>query len=211
VKKEKVPLSIFSVPDDFLIEDYSRHASSHGNYSSVGKQRPQKTFDTNARDSVLQVVNNRNRTPKFDRISVFKNGFAHVETPDSTYYINISGVHIFDKIIKKYHPIDNIKALRPGWVSYDRSDSVTMFIVEKNGKYGLWSNAAGEVLPLKYDHISIDFKRYLKLIKDGKIGYADTWGEIILPVQFTDANIMNDRYFDVQKGTFWGIYDNQND
>src|SRR5699024_3587099 len=170
VKKEKVPLSIFSVPDDFLIEDYSRHASSDGNYSSGFAPNPQKFFDTTARDGVLQVLNNRNRTPKFDRISVFKNGFAHVKTTDTVFYINISGEHIFDQIVHKYHPIDSIKALRPGWVSYDRSDSVTMFIVEKNGKYGLWSNAAGEVLPLKYDHISIDFKRYLKLIKDGKIG-----------------------------------------
>lgn len=174
-----------------------------------GESHQPKAFkvDQKARDSISNLVAGQPIT--FNAASVFHNGLARVEHSGNTFYIDPRGNKVFDTLITQYQPVLKVTPTdQPGWVNIDKDEHTTVFIVEKDGRMGLINSVTGTwLLPPEYDEIKEVFKRYLKLTKEGKIGYADTWGKILLPTKFDDAGILDGHtYFDVKKGKQWGIY-----
>lgn len=135
-----------------------------------------------------------------------KYGYIQIETKDTTFYVDKNGKYVFDKILSTHHPIGKVESLGPGWVNLKRVDSITILMVAKKGKIGLIQSNSGWVLPAEYDRMYTDFKRYLAIYKDGKMGYADTWGNLLVPAKFDEVKIMNTNYFDVRLGKKWSVY-----
>lgn len=66
-----------------------------------------------------------------------------------------------------------------------------------------------EILPPIYDNITEISYGKCAIVKDGKVGYADTAGKIIVPVQYADGlGFFNNRTF-VSNGKKWAMIDDK--
>lgn len=138
--------------------------------------------------------------------SVFHNGFARIEEPGKSWYIDSAGKKVFDQIIAMYHPVTTTPADEGGHSRMVTNEQETMFLVSSAGKTGIVTNNGKWLLPPEYDTIELQWKTYLVLRQHGKMTYADTYGKLLLPLQFEDAGILNDEHFDVKTGGKWGVY-----
>ncbi|MBC9934227.1 WG repeat-containing protein [Chitinophaga qingshengii] len=134
--------------------------------------------------------------------SVFTNGFARIATKEKSWYINTAGEKVFDKIESSFPPVDSISNEH-----IFSSNTHSMMIVRNNGKYGLVDDRGKWVLKPEYDKLELQNNIYLNLYKQGKMTYADTWGKLLLPLQFEKVGILDDHRFDVKQQGKWGIYD----
>jgi len=158
------------------------------------------------RDSLISKLKLAGEINRFTSGAISNFGFVHLKKEDSAYFVDGSGNYAFDTIISDYHPIASISQVRPGWVNFDKDDSVRILIVTRRGKFGLIRADSGWALPAQFDFIKMDFNRYLAIYKNGKMGYADTWGHILVPARFDQVNIMDDNFFDVRIKDKWSIY-----
>lgn len=133
--------------------------------------------------------------------SVFVNGFARIATKEKSWFIDTAGQKAFDKIEATYHPVDSVSE-QSIFSNTDRS----MFIVSSNGKKGLINEKGQWVLKPEYDKLEVAFNIYLALYKQGKMTYADTWGKLLVPLQFEKVGILDDDRYDVKQQGKWGIY-----
>lgn len=134
--------------------------------------------------------------------SVFTNGVARIATKEKSWFIDTTGRKVFDKIEATYHPVDSVSGgnIYPGT---ERS----MMIVSSNGKKGLLNENGQWVLKPEYDQLEVKFDICLVLHKQGRMTYADTWGKLLLPLQFEQVGILDDDRYDVKQQGKWGIYD----
>ena len=142
----------------------------------------------------------------FDQGAIARWGFLQVVKDDSVFYVDQKGDYAFDQIHATYHPVASVRPAQPGWENIERADSVTMLIVRKKGKYGLIRADSGWVLPPIYTDMHQEFKKYLSISREGKKGYTDSWGKILVPARYEQVNIMDNHYFDVSIGGKFGIY-----
>ncbi|MDR6568020.1 WG repeat-containing protein [Chitinophaga ginsengisegetis] len=138
--------------------------------------------------------------------SVFHGGFARMEEAEKSWYIDPTGKKVFDQIIALYHPVTTTPADEGGHSLIVTNEQETMFLVSSNGKTGIVTANGKWLLPPEYDTIELKWKTYLVLYQQGKMTYADTYGKLLLPLQFEDAGILDDAHFDVKTGGKWGIY-----
>jgi hypothetical protein len=138
--------------------------------------------------------------------SVFHNGFARIEAQEKSWYIDTTGKKVFDQIMAMYHPVTTTPADDGGHSLMATNEQETMLLVSSNGKTGLVAGNGKWLLPPEYDTIELKWKTYLELRQQGKMTYADTYGKLLLPMQFEDAGILDDEHFDVKTGGKWGIY-----
>ncbi|NLR67007.1 WG repeat-containing protein [Chitinophaga varians] len=134
--------------------------------------------------------------------SVFINGFARITTKEKSWYIDTTGQKVFDKIEAVYHPVDSVSEQ-----NIFANNDCSMAIVSSNGKKGMVNEKGQWVLKPEYDKLEVAFNVYLALYKQGKMTYADTWGKLLLPLQFEKAGILDDDRYDVKQNGKWGIYD----
>lgn len=146
------------------------------------------------------------RTLPAQQASIFSNGFARVVDGEKSWYIDPSGKKAFDQLLAMYHPVTATPADENGHSLVVPDKELTMLLVASNGKTGIVGNNGKWVLPAEYDTIEMKWKTYLVLRRDGKMTYADTYGKLLLPMQFEDAGILDDQHFDVKTGSKWGIY-----
>ncbi len=146
------------------------------------------------------------RTLSAQQASVFSNGFARIEEEEKSWYIDTLGKKAFDRILAMYHPVITTPMEENGHSLIVPDKQTTMLLVSSNGKTGIVNNNGKWVLPAEYDTIEMKWKTYLVLRHDGKMTYADTYGKLLLPMQFEDAGILDDQHFDVKTGGQWGIY-----
>lgn len=134
--------------------------------------------------------------------SVFTNGFARIATKENSWYINTAGEKVFDKIESTFSPVDSIADQH-----IFSSTTHSMMMVRSNEKYGLVNELGKWILKAEYDKLELQYNIYLALYKQGKMTYADTWGKLLLPLQFEKVGILDDHRFDVKQQGKWGIYD----
>ncbi|WP_185937345.1 WG repeat-containing protein [Chitinophaga polysaccharea] len=146
------------------------------------------------------------RTLPAQQASIFSNGFARVVDGEKSWYIDPSGKKAFDQLLAMYHPVTTTPVDENGHSLVVPDKELTMLLVASNGKTGIMGNDGKWVLPAEYDTIEMKWKTYLVLRRDGKMTYADTYGKLLLPMQFEDAGILDDQHFDVKTGDKWGIY-----
>ena len=147
-------------------------------------------------------------TVSFDKSSRFFQGIARVEKDSSTFFINTNGKRVFKNLIHEFQPLDSVSPTNNGMLSVYKNEKKLMRIVQlDNGNYGMLNDSAEWVLQPEYDTIALLYDRYLKLEKEGKTTYADTWGNLIVPFEFDDVQILGPRYFNVKKDEKWGVYD----
>jgi len=195
-----------SVTDtDFVLKPDPLVVMQHKASRLQVKDSVQVTLET-LRDSLITRLKLTSGNNEFTSGAISKFGFIHLKKGDSAYFVDGSGNYAFDTIISDYHPIASISQVRPGWVNIDHNDSVTMLIVTRRGKFGLIRADSGWALPAQFDFMKMDFNRYLAIYKNGKMGYADTWGHNLVPARFDQVNIMDDKYFDVRLKDKWSIY-----
>ncbi|HWV69492.1 WG repeat-containing protein [Chitinophaga sp.] len=146
------------------------------------------------------------RTLPAQQASVFSNGFARIVEAEKSWYIDPSGKKVFDQVLAAYHPVTTTPLEENGHSLIVPDKQTTMLLVTSNGKTGIVNNNGKWVLPAEYDAIEMKWKTYLVLRRDGKMTYADTYGKLLLPMQFEDAGILDNENFDVKTGGKWGIY-----
>ena len=169
----------------------------------------------NACDSAKNVshkaINNAKTftdTVAFDKSSRFFQGIARVEKDSSSYFIRTNGKRAFKNLLQEFHPLDSVSAANNGMVRSYRNEEKIMRIVQvDNGNYGMLNDLAEWVLQPKYDRIEFLYDRYLKIERDGKMTYADSWGKLLVPLKYDTVQIISPRFFDVKKNEKWGIYD----
>ena len=133
--------------------------------------------------------------------SIFQYGFARVTGNNKTWYIDRKGAKAFDEIIGYWHPVS---VTAEG--NLQTSEKEQMLLVRQNGKTGAVTDQGEWLLPPVYDTISLEWKVYLSLYKEGKMTYADTRGKLLLPMVFDSVGILDDRHFDVKEKGKWGVY-----
>ncbi|MBC9914907.1 WG repeat-containing protein [Chitinophaga varians] len=134
--------------------------------------------------------------------SVFTNGYARIVAKEKSWFVDTAGQKAFDKIEAVYHPVDSVS----GQSIFSNTDR-SMAIVSSNGKKGLINDEGQWVLKPEYDKLEVKFNVYLEVHKQGKMTYADTWGRLLLPLQFEKVGILDDDRYDVKQQGKWGIYD----
>ncbi|HEY9261489.1 WG repeat-containing protein [Chitinophaga sp.] len=136
--------------------------------------------------------------------SVFVRGFARIEANNKSWFINTKGENAFDEAIAMYHPVDSNADKSSNHQLID--DKETMTLVRRNGKMGVVNDQGNWVLQPVYDTIDLRWKTYLELHQGDKIGYADTHGKLLLPLQFQEAGILDEDHFDVKTNGKWGVF-----
>ena len=84
-----------------------------------------------------------------------------------------------------------------------------LFIAERDDKYGLYKYNSGEIIPLKYDDISIE-DYFLEVELNDKMGIINLDGELIIPAIYDDIEFMEDcnvNMFLVELNDKQGLYD----
>ena len=101
------------------------------------------------------------------------------------------------------------------WIDKVDEHAADMFVVIKNGRYGVLKEDGNLIVPFEYDQIKIDIKynleeknqyvyKFIILKKDGKTGVADENGNIILPVQYENAKGINENAIGFAENGLWG-------
>ncbi|WBL21122.1 WG repeat-containing protein [Zunongwangia sp. HRR-M8] len=151
-------------------------------------------------------------TMEFDKTSRFSYGISRVEKDSSSFFIFKNGQPAFQKILQQFHPLDSVSAANNGTVrSYPNEEKIMRIVQLENGNYGMLNHAAEWILKPEYDKIEFVYNRYVKIEKDGKMTYTDSWGKLLVPLKYDTVQIISPRYFDVKKEDKWGIYDAEND
>lgn len=103
------------------------------------------------------------------------------------------------------------------WIDDVEEHAADLFVVIKDGYYGVLNEDGDLIVPIAYDEIELataydgqwhkgkqyDYK-YLVLKKNGKTGVADENGKIIVPVQFQKAEVINKNIIGVADDHLWG-------
>ncbi|MBV8253519.1 MAG: WG repeat-containing protein [Chitinophaga sp.] len=142
-------------------------------------------------------------TARAQKASVFVNGLARMQNGAQTWYINTAGQKVFDRVIGTYHPMDSLTGTPV------EDDQALMLLVKSQGKFGVWNAQRKWILQPVYDSIELQWKSYLALKQHKKRTYADTYGHLLLPLQFEEVGILDDDHFDVKANGKWGIYSNK--
>lgn len=102
------------------------------------------------------------------------------------------------------------------WIDKVDEHAGGMFVVIKDGRYGVLKEDGNLIVPFEYDEIKIDTKykqpqgknqyeyKFILLKKDGKTGVADENGNIILPVQYENAKGISKNAIGFAENGLWG-------
>jgi WG containing repeat len=159
----------------------------------------------------------QNEKKIIDKATYFSNGIALVVEAKKSYYINAEGKYIFDNIYTDLNSVgktteNDSKEL----VTINRQIGYTeklpsKFFVEKNKKYGLMNDSLKYILAPEWDMIDMTYKDYIILKKAKQTTYADTNGNLLLPMLYNDAFVLDhhNKFYAVKLNK-WGIYDSEN-
>lgn len=111
--------------------------------------------------------------PNFDEVEDFEDGYATVRTNRKWGVINTKGEYVVEPITSESY---EIRHLNKG-----------CFVVKKGyDEYGIVSNGKWVVEPI-YEDISFLKEGLIVVKKDGKCGYINLQGEVVIPLQFDSA------------------------
>ncbi|WP_417887748.1 hypothetical protein [Zunongwangia sp.] len=120
-------------------------------------------------------------TVAFDKSSRFFQGIARVEEDSSTFFIKTNGKRVFENLIHEFQPLDSVSPTNNGMLSLYKNEKKLMRIV---GNYGMLNDSAEWVLQPEYDTIPLLYDRYLKIEKEGKTTYANSWGNLMIAFKY---------------------------
>jgi hypothetical protein len=154
--------------------------------------------------------------PDYDDIGEFKEGVAYASKDGKYGYIDEKGFvlipFIYDqafsfeygkalvKYNSKYGIVDKAnKRIVPfdyDWIEPHYNDSI--FKVRKDTEYGLFSFQLDTLLQISYDQIGNVDQELILVVKEDKVGYVNSKGELIIPMSYeADPSILT-----------WGEFDN---
>lgn len=111
--------------------------------------------------------------PNFDEVEDFEDGYATVRTNRKWGVINTKGEYVVEPITSESYEIRHL----------DKG----CFVVKKGyDEYGIVSNGKWVVEPI-YEDISFLKEGLIVVKKDGKCGYINLQGEVVIPLQFDSA------------------------
>lgn len=132
--------------------------------------------------------------PNFDEVEAFEDGYATVRTNRKWGVINTKGEYVVEPITSESYEIRHL----------DKG----CFVVKKDyDEYGIVSNGKWVVEPI-YTDITFLSEGLIAVNKDGKCGYINLQGEVIIPLQFDSACDfcdgkatveLNDQEFEIDK------------
>ncbi len=110
---------------------------------------------------------NQRISEKYEEAFSFSDSIAKVQMGENQGFIDIYGTNV----------------VAPGYSSVEFF-SDTLLIFEDNGKYGLMKRNCEVVINAQYDRIMKPVIDRTMVIQNGKIGYIDLSGNLIIPVQY---------------------------
>lgn len=110
-----------------------------------------------------------------------------------------------------YHPTANL------WIDEVDEHAADLFVVIKDGKYGLLQESGKLLIPIEYDTITLETRyegqwydgidydyKFAVLKRNGKVAVADEHGKIIVPFDYDDAKAVNKSVVAVSRNGLWG-------
>ncbi|ERJ57658.1 hypothetical protein M472_02645 [Sphingobacterium paucimobilis HER1398] len=110
-----------------------------------------------------------------------------------------------------YHPASDF------WIDDVEEHAADLFVVVKDGKYGMLREDGKVLLPCVYDHIKLETRyegqweegiaydyKFAVLKRKGSVGVADEQGNIIVPFDYEDAKVINKAVIAVSRKGVWG-------
>lgn len=110
-----------------------------------------------------------------------------------------------------YHPTSDI------WIDDVEEHAADLFVVVKDGRYGLLQEDGKLVVPCEYDTIKLETQyegqwydgvaydyKFAVLKRNGKVGVADENGHVIVPFDYDDAKVINSAVIAVSLKGVWG-------
>lgn len=166
-----------------------KDVNNHWNYFlKDGRQIPDS-------DSTLRV------DLKGDYFKIYKNGKGHLYNRELKEQIIYQGDDIFclsNQIFKQI------------WVNnqiVDNKNYREYFAVKRNQKIGVIDKSNRQIIPCKYDHISMVNKDYFIVMINDKFGVINSTDEIIIPTTYTYIEISDhsSQYFRLYDGNKIGV------
>ncbi len=108
---------------------------------------------------------------------------------------------MFDEVLERYRHNLTWRQMKEQVLSTDK-----LFIVEKDGHYGVIDSTGVFILPAEYEKIRRLDAKYLWLKKDGRAGISDCRGNIIVPLQYKRVRLLPEGFWLVRDKD-WGILD----
>lgn len=127
--------------------------------------------------------------PAYERLS-FEGNYFVGEKEDQEYYINSLG-----------------RLLDYSTIEYFQKG---VYLVERNGKWGLADSLFNEMIPTIYDKIESSFDRLLCVCSNGKWGFLDQSGNEVIPFIYEDAIDFQKELAIVKYKGKYGIIDKKN-
>lgn len=98
------------------------------------------------------------------------------------------------------------------WIDEVKGRTADLFVVVKDGYYGVVNESGKLIIPFEYDDIKIETKyevkeyiyKYIILRKDGKTGAADANGNLFVPVDYQDVRMINKNAVGIKENNLWG-------
>lgn len=198
-----------------VVEDFYSfpNQSSSGNKNPIWKQDdteddPELKKYLSAREGLLQKIQNLEKQHQYSGISPFKNGIAKVQTDIKSFYINSKGETVFEELVEEFHPHQHSEHLGQGFWSHTKIDSLTYYLTKTNSRFRILKENGNP--PHSGDFEKIIRERnsnYFGVYKGTKKGLLDTWGNLVVPVQFDEVIPLTPRYFLIQKNGKSGVFD----
>jgi hypothetical protein len=148
-------------------------------------------------DGKVGFVNSQGKVAiplQFTGANSFRNGIAIVSFDKQMYFIDKWGNQAS---VRKYEAISAFDKIKSNY-----------YLAKKDGKFGLLNPTGLEIIPPEYDYLGTADLKIFAAKRGDKYGYIDSVNNVVLPFDFTDANIFTgDNNAIVKKNGKYGVID----
>lgn len=226
MKGEVVVPFIYNDAEIIYKQDYSVNLNYWGSYSGyVCVDRDGERGFLNTRgEEIFPCI--------YETIWYLSDDFAIISQGEKYGIINREGEMVYPCVCEEISPYCNFAAMakqdgrnvligvRDGSIvsvfvdSFeDYSQFLGFVVVGQNGengtKYGLYDSQCNEVVPCEYDWVTIEGETYvmgpIPVEKNGKFGFANHDGNLIIPCIYDGFNFFRGEYAFVKIGEKWGM------
>lgn len=118
----------------------------------------------------------------YDKANPFYKGFAYVTKGDKKFYIDKHGKEAI--VVPNDVPTNELEIIR----LKNEVLSDVLSVECRNGKYGINNKKTGaNIIPFIYDDIVLNQEGLIKVNQNGKFGWIDDKGHVVIPIQYDYA------------------------
>lgn len=181
-------------------DNQCHYFNAKGKMSSDTYEKAQGFFEglavikRNGRFGYLDPTGKEVIAPIYDEADSFNNGTAIVKKNNGYSLIDKQG----QKLTRNYDALSKY------------ADDTSLYIAQKNQKFGIIDSRDKVILPFDYDKIGLYFGEPAKVRINGKWGFIDSQTHTVISPQYEETTGFNEGLAGVQKNGKWGFIDDNN-